>query len=51
MKAPCLSCEKRGCGSYHDECQKYQEFVREFGKQREDIQTQHYFASQLRKMK
>jgi hypothetical protein len=27
--APCLNCERRGCGSYHDECEKYKAFVEE----------------------
>lgn len=24
--APCINCEKKGCGSYHDICEKYKEF-------------------------
>ena len=28
--APCLNCERRGCGSYHDECEKYKAFVEEY---------------------
>ena len=27
--APCLNCERRGCGIYHDECEKYKAFVEE----------------------
>lgn len=23
---PCCSCSRRGCGSYHDQCEKYQQF-------------------------
>lgn len=26
MKTPCKNCENSGCGSYHDRCEKYQEF-------------------------
>lgn len=26
MQGPCVDCEKRGCGSYHDQCEIYQEF-------------------------
>lgn len=26
MKAPCLSCDRRGCGKYHDFCGKYKEY-------------------------
>lgn len=24
--APCVTCERKGCGSYHDECEEYQAF-------------------------
>lgn len=24
--SPCASCEKKGCGSFHDQCEKYAEF-------------------------
>ena len=23
---PCVSCPDKGCGSYHDECKKYQDY-------------------------
>lgn len=26
MTGHCKHCEKRGCGSYHDQCEKYQAF-------------------------
>lgn len=26
MQGPCKDCEHLGCGSYHDQCEKYQEF-------------------------
>lgn len=29
MRAPCMECDQRGCGVYHDECPKYQEFRRQ----------------------
>lgn len=25
FKSPCINCEKRGCGAYHDVCPAYQE--------------------------
>lgn len=28
MQPPCANCERKGCGSYHDECKKYKEFVK-----------------------
>ena len=27
MNTHCENCENRGCGSYHDKCEKYQEFL------------------------
>ena len=29
MTAPCKDCPKKGCGSYHSECEKYKEYQRE----------------------
>ena len=29
MKCPCANCEKKGCGSYHDNCKPYQEYKAE----------------------
>lgn len=26
MKPPCTNCERKGCGSYHDECEAFQKF-------------------------
>lgn len=26
LKNPCKDCENKGCGIYHDECEKYQKF-------------------------
>lgn len=28
MICPCKECEKKGCGSYHDECVSYLEWVK-----------------------
>lgn len=28
MNAPCKGCERLGCGSYHDQCEKYQNYKR-----------------------
>ena len=28
MNAPCKGCERAGCGSYHDQCEKYQNYKR-----------------------
>lgn len=29
MKAPCLKCEKSGCGNHHDKCEAYMKFKEE----------------------
>ena len=26
MKSPCITCEKKGCGIFHDKCPQYQEW-------------------------
>ena len=26
LTAPCVNCDKKGCGSYHDKCPEYQQF-------------------------
>lgn len=35
MTSPCYNCPQRGCGSYHDQCERYQTFCRERRKQSE----------------
>lgn len=34
MKSPCMNCERKGCGTYHDECTAYQQFLGEVEKLR-----------------
>ena len=29
INCPCVNCEKKGCGAYHDECEKFLAFKRE----------------------
>lgn len=29
MKAPCIDCPERGCGTYHDQCSIYKKFKEE----------------------
>lgn len=29
MNTPCINCENSGCGSYHDQCEKYIAFRKE----------------------
>lgn len=32
-KAPCVDCNKKGCGAYHDKCDKYREFCEKHNKE------------------
>lgn len=36
--APCKNCEKKGCGSYHDQCEPYQEYKRRTSPVRSEIE-------------
>lgn len=29
INCPCINCEKKGCGAYHDKCEKFLAFKRE----------------------
>lgn len=29
IQVPCKNCPAKGCGSYHDECEKYQEYQKQ----------------------
>ena len=29
MKCPCIDCEKKGCGAYHDKCEPFKEWSRQ----------------------
>ena len=48
--APCLKCERRGCGSFRDECEVYQSFLTEHNALKEkkkkfrgeDVPARHY---------
>ena len=26
-KAPCKTCERKGCGAYHNECERYKDYI------------------------
>lgn len=34
---PCKDCDRRGCGSYHDECEKFQEWKDGHSRRKETI--------------
>lgn len=35
VKAPCMDCEKRPCGAYHDQCEVYTEYKAKMDEERE----------------
>lgn len=35
MEAPCKNCEMQGCGAYHSQCERYQNFVLENERRKE----------------
>lgn len=37
MKMPCRYCENKGCGAYHDQCEKYQIYKKELSDKKEKI--------------
>lgn len=40
LEAPCGKCENKGCGSFHDTCEKYQEFRAKTEERHEKIMSQ-----------
>ena len=49
MTDPCKFCPKKGCGSYHDVCQKYQEWKAEREKARQWLRNQAPVVSERQK--
>lgn len=45
MQNPCKDCEKKGCGSYHDQCEKFKEY-KEFMQNRK-VEKQAYLRDYL----
>lgn len=40
MTCPCINCERKGCGAYHDECKSYNDYKenkRKINKTRKDM--------------
>lgn len=35
MTCPCKNCEKQGCGPFHDQCERYQEYVHKMRREKE----------------
>lgn len=46
MVNPCKDCERKGCGSYHDQCAVYQDYVarqRHYNKEKLKFQEEEYY--------
>lgn len=49
IKCPCVKCEKQGCGSYHDVCKNYTEWIKERKEERKDIKKKYEFTRSKKK--
>lgn len=38
MNVPCKNCSMKGCGSYHDICEPYQEYKRKTERKKSEIE-------------
>lgn len=50
--APCMKCENRGCGTYHDVCPEYQDYKKyseEYKAKKYAEKEKEYFMRQNRK--
>lgn len=51
MDNPCMKCEKRGCGTYHDVCPEYQKFVKYKQNESKAYRDRYEFTRSKRKLK
>ena len=47
INCPCVNCEKKGCGAYHDKCEKFLAFKRESAVEAEK-RKEFYAAKRIR---
>ena len=47
MLCPCKDCEKKGCGKYHDVCEKYLEFIRQKKIENNNRREEMYFTASI----
>lgn len=47
INCPCVNCEKKGCGVYHDECEKFLAFKRDSAAEAEK-RKEFYAAKRIR---
>lgn len=51
MKCPCIKCEKKGCGTFHDQCEPYQKYSKDRKDDRSDIRKRYDFAGKRKKQR
>ena len=49
MRCPCIECEKRGCGVFHDQCESYKRYTEERALDRKDIKEKFDYTSNKQK--
>ena len=49
MKMPCIDCENKGCGTYHDVCIPYKEYTEMHKLSKEEYRKRYDFARKERK--
>ena len=40
--APCVDCERKGCGAYHDQCEKFKQYKEEVKAYRKHVDADPY---------
>jgi hypothetical protein len=51
MECPCRYCEKKGCGAYHDICEKYKEYreFRESISRQKELKVKTYYKKEIKR--
>lgn len=49
VRCVCQTCPDKGCGAYHDKCEKYQQFVREKKEENRKASKESFITSYHRK--
>ena len=50
MDCPCTKCENKGCGTYHDKCKPYKEYVKYRKDNKADLNKRYDFTRKVRKI-
>lgn len=49
MRCPCIECEKRGCGPYHDICEHHIKFTEIHNAEKQALKDRYDFARSKKK--